>query len=69
LAPFFGASAPVLVALLRRVFAPRAAGKSGIAGRRVELPALSFWKGSIFSPHPEKFSVMRGVLVSLCPFP
>lgn len=62
-----GGITPILVALPRRVFAPRAAGTSGIAGRRMELPASSFWKGLCFQPFPEKFFVMRGALVSLRP--
>jgi hypothetical protein len=66
-AGLFGAIAPILLALPRRVFAPRAAGTSGIAGRRVELPASSFWKGLCLQPVPEKFFVMRGALVSLRP--
>lgn len=66
-AGLFSAIAPILLALPRRVFAPRAAGTSGIAGRRVELPASSFWKDLCFQPLPEKFFVMRGALVSLRP--
>ena len=39
--------------------APRASGRAGFAGRRGELPAVSFWKDEVFSSLPEKFCVTR----------
>ena len=49
-------------------FAPRAAGLTGIASRRMELPALSFWKGEVFRAFP-KNSSKRFKRKSPGPFP